>query len=110
MRFSKRSVSTPSASTEASFASPIVVAGVISRSAARARSRAAASSIGSGIELVGDLAQHSGDLLGMRTARVATAAQVTADVVQQLHEVFDDDRHVVGRLASSLGKARRGFE
>src|SRR5665647_220833 len=109
---SKSSDRTCSPSTMWPTGSPIVSAGVISRSAARATSTAASSisSAGSSIELLGNLAQHGCDLVAVRAFRVPAAPQVGADAVEQPHQVLDDDRHVVGRLAAELGQAGRRLE
>src|SRR5690606_20484965 len=93
----------PSAGAEAS----VVVASSSATapdSPSRSRRNSAVGSMGSGVEFIRYLAQHRGDLLAVRAARVAAATQVAADAVEQLHEVFDDDRHVVGGLAGALGE------
>src|SRR5690554_70777 len=104
---------TPSPSSTEPAGSPMVAAGVMSSSATRANSKSAAEAseaADSGIQLVRDLAQHGRNLPAVRGLRVATALQVAADAVEQLHQVFNDDRHVVGRLAAHLGEAGRGVE
>src|SRR4051812_10820212 len=55
--------------------------------------KTSSSSPSSGIQVVRDLAQHGRDLRAVRLVGVLPAAQVGADAVEQLHEVFDDDRH-----------------
>src|SRR6187431_2744960 len=64
----------------------------------------------SGVEVIRDLAQDRSDLLRVCAARVPPAAEVAADVVEELHEVFEDDRHVVGGLASTLGETDGSLE
>src|SRR4051794_14789362 len=64
------------------------------------------SSPSSSIQVVRDLAQHGRDLRAVRLVGVLPAAQVGADAVEQLHEVFDDDRHVVRGFALQLHEAR----
>src|ERR1700704_531214 len=97
---------------------PTVAAGVTSSRAALARStasRSAASAaipasgeIGassSGIQVVRNTAEHSRDLGAVRLIGVLASLEVRSDAVEELHEVLDDDRHVVGRLATHLHEA-----
>src|SRR5690554_8218813 len=94
----------------------MVAAGVMSRSAARPNSKSAAdatepgSASDSGIQFFRDLAQHGRDLAAVARLWVTPALQVAADSVEQLHQIFDDDRHVVSRLATHLGEAWRCIE
>src|SRR5690554_136807 len=94
----------------------MVAAGVMSSSAARASSKSAAdatepgSASDSGIQFFRDLAQLGRDLAAVARLGVTPALQVAADAVEQLHPVFNDDRHVVSRLATHLGEARRCIE
>src|SRR5689334_4637078 len=61
---------------------------------------------GSGLQVVGDRAQHGGDLAGGGPVGVAPAVQGVGHPVQQLDQVLDDDRQLVRRLALSLGQRR----
>src|SRR5680860_1077111 len=67
-------------------------------------------SSGSGIQFFCNFPQHGCNLATVRALGIAAAAQVGANAIEELHEVFDDDRHVVGRLAVELGHARRGLD
>src|SRR5690606_30112964 len=94
---------------------------VASMSSRRAGSTAASRTLSvlvrggmSALQVVGDAAQHLGELGALGLVRVATATQSVGDVVEQLDDVLDDADHLVGRLAVTLtqvlGHARRGVE
>src|SRR6478609_6518251 len=63
------------------------------------------SSPSSGIQVVRDLPQHRRDLRAVRLVGGLAAAQVSADAVEELDEVGDDDRHVGSRFALQLREA-----
>ncbi len=66
-----------------------------------------ASSRRSSLEVGRDGAQHRGNLAGLARRRVATAAQRSADAVEQLDQVLDDDGHLLGILALRLCNGAR---
>ena len=57
----------------------------------------------SGLDVVGDGAEHGGDLLRVAGIRVLAAAVGRRHVVKQLDQVLDDHDHLVGLLAGLLG-------
>src|SRR6195952_2597740 len=98
MADAKSTVLTPSSFVSSETNGPMLASGVISSSPARARStmgEASSGSTSSGVQVVGDLAEHRGDLRPVGLVGVAAATQRRTDAVEQLHEVFDHDRHVV---------------
>src|SRR4051812_1836594 len=110
MADANRMVLTPSSSVDSEMRAPTASAGVISWSPASAISANVVSlrsvtSTASGIQIVGDLAQNRGDLAAVGLVGVATATKPGADAVEQLHQVLDDDRHVVGRATGQLAEA-----
>src|SRR3954470_4402137 len=101
-------VLTPSSLSCSETSAPTVDSGVISNSAARATSTGVVTA--SRIQVVGDLAQHGGDLRAVRLVWIAAASQSGADTVEQLDQVFDHDRHVVCGAPRELAQARGGIE
>src|SRR5690606_23462996 len=64
----------------------------------------------SGIEVISDLTKDRGDLLAVRATGVAPVTQVAADGVEELHEILDDDGHVIGLHAVALREAHGRVE
>src|SRR3954471_15367184 len=101
-------VLTPSSPSCSETSAPTSASAVISSRAARATSTVVLTA--SRIQVVGDLAQNGGDLRAVRLVWIAAAAQSGADAVEQLDQVFDHDRHVVGRAPRELAQTRGGIE
>src|SRR5690625_3386514 len=97
---------------------PIWPGSVTSSSASRARSTASAaiaSSLGravrrrvavvgdvmSGLEIVGDGAQHGGDLLRVPAVGIPALAEAVGSIIEQADEVLDHAGHLVGLGATS---------
>src|SRR3954467_7061772 len=98
-------VLTPSSLSCSETSAPTSASAVISSRAARATSTVVLTV--SRIQVVGGLAQNACDLRPLRLVRVAAAAQSGTDAVEQLDQVFDHDRHVVGGSPRQLAEARR---
>src|SRR5918992_2226774 len=62
------------------------------------------------IQVVGDGAQYSGDLLGITRVRMLAAAIGRRDPVEQLDEVLDEDHHLIRLLALDARDGRRRVE
>src|SRR5690349_1336325 len=104
-------VTTPSSATVSEMSSPTVDSAVISYSASRATTKRSGAAIRvSGIQVVGDLAQHRGDLRAVSAVRVLAATEAHADSVEQLHEVLDHDCHVIRGTPVELAEAGRTVE
>ena len=62
------------------------------------------------VEVVGDSAQHFGDLPAAIVVRVLPAAQAVGHAVEQFDHILDDRGHLIRRCPHRLGDARGRFE
>src|SRR5690554_4334717 len=83
-------------------AAAVVVAGSAAVLAASVSAAEPAAADESDIQFVRYLAQHRGDLAAVAGFWVTATAQVPANSIHELHQVFDNDRHVIRWLTAHL--------